>query len=106
MNREVNMADCCYSNRTAHHSEELKKSLVNRLNRIDGQVKAIRSMIEADVYCNDVLIQISAAKSALIEVSRILFEAHLKSCIVEQIQSGSTEIVDELQETIKRLMKS
>ncbi len=63
-------------------------------------------MIENDVYCNDVLIQLSAAKGALTEISRILFEAHLKSCIVEQIQSGSTEILDELQETIKRLMKT
>ncbi len=102
---EITVEDksCCQKN--AHHSEEFKRRLRGRLNRIEGQVKAIQRMIAEDVYCDDVLNQISSAKSALNGVGRSLLEAHMKSCVVEQIKEGRDEVVDELLYTINKLLK-
>ena len=97
---------CCYDGRKAHHSQDLKKKLINRLNRISGQIRGIQRMVEEDVYCDDVLTQIAAVKSALSGLANQLFEAHLSSCIYEQIQSGSHEIMDELKQTINRMVNN
>ncbi len=91
--------------RHAHHSEEMKKDFKNRLNRIEGQIRGVNRMISEDVYCDDVLNQISAVQSALISVSKLLLEAHMKSCIVEQLQEGKTEVIDEVMITINKLMR-
>jgi CsoR family transcriptional regulator, copper-sensing transcriptional repressor len=97
---------CCTQDaRSAHHSEALKGDLLKRLKRIEGQVRGIQSMIAQDVYCDDVLTQISAVRNALASASQKLFDAHMRSCITEQIQSGRTEVMDELQETIRRMLK-
>lgn len=96
----------CHPARKSHHEEETKRKLQNRLKRIEGQIAGIRKMIEDDQYCDDVLTQISAVRSALGSVAEMLFKAHLNTCILEQIRSGSEEIMDELQATIKRLMKN
>jgi DNA-binding FrmR family transcriptional regulator len=97
---------CCTNNgRSAHHTADFKTNLVKRLNRIEGQVRGIQSMIQGDTYCDDILTQISAVRSALSSVANMLFEAHTKSCISEQIQSGNKEVVDELLQTIRRMMK-
>ncbi len=96
---------CTHDNRSAHHDAEFKSDIVKRLNRIEGQVRGIQNMIERDIYCDDVLTQISAVRNALSSVSKILFEAHLRSCVTEQIQSGKTEVMDELLETIRRMLK-
>ncbi len=99
------MKECCYSERKAHHPADFKKKLINRLNRIEGQVRGVRKMIDQDVYCDDVITQITAIRSALSGLSKELFEAHLSSCILEQIQSGSDEIMEELKLTVRRLLK-
>ena len=91
--------------RNAHHSEELKKSFRDRLNRIEGQVRAVNRMIAEDIYCDDILNQISAVQSALTSVSKLILEAHMKSCVVEQIQEGKTEVIDEVMKTINKLMR-
>jgi CsoR family transcriptional regulator, copper-sensing transcriptional repressor len=96
---------CTHEGRSAHHSDEFKVNLVKRLNRIEGQVRGIQAMVQGDIYCDDVLTQISAVRSALSSVANMLFEAHTKSCITEQIQSGNKEVVDELLQTIRRMMK-
>ncbi len=96
----------CHVARKSHHDVETKKKLVNRLKRIDGQISGVIKMIEEDQYCDDILTQISAVRSALGSVAELLFKAHLNSCILEQIRSGSEEIMDELQATIKRLIKN
>jgi len=97
---------CCSNNeRSAHHSEEFKRSLLKRLNRIEGQVRGIHNMVAGDIYCDDILTQVSAVRSALSSVSQLLFDAHMRSCITEQIQSGKTEVMDELLETIRRMLK-
>ncbi|HPS39200.1 MAG TPA: metal-sensitive transcriptional regulator [Candidatus Cloacimonadota bacterium] len=99
------MDKCCHDPRKAHHNETFKKKLSNRLNRIQGQVRGVQKMIEEDVYCDDIITQISAIRSALASLSKELFEAHLNSCILEQIQSGSPTILDELKKTIDKMTK-
>lgn len=91
--------------RMSHHSEETKQSLTVRLNRIEGQIRGIKGMIEKNTYCDDVLIQIAAVQSALKSVSGLLLENHMKSCIVERILAGEEEVVDDLLVTIKKMMK-
>lgn len=91
--------------RKAHHTGEVKSSLIKRLNRIEGQIRGISKMISEDIYCDDILNQMSAVDSALKGVKRLLLENHLKECVVEQIQEGRVEVVDELMITIGRMMK-
>lgn len=91
--------------RKSHHSDKLKSSLVSRLNRIEGQVRGIKGMIEKDTYCDDVLNQISAIQSALSGVGKLLLEGHMKSCVTERLQEGDKEVIDELLITIQKLMK-
>ncbi|HLO12143.1 MAG TPA: metal-sensitive transcriptional regulator [Pseudoneobacillus sp.] len=98
---------CCHdmSERKSHHSDKVKNNLVTRLNRIEGQIRGIKGLIEKDTYCDDVITQISATQSALNSVAKVLLEGHLKSCVVERIQEGDMEVLDEVIVTIQRLMK-
>ncbi len=94
-----------YPDRTTSRSRKMKFSLVSRLNRIEGQVRGIKGMIEKDCYCDDVLNQIFAVQSAMKSVGLLLMEHHIKTCIVRDIQSGEMEVLDEMLETIKKLVK-
>ena len=89
----------------AHHSQELKAKMISRINKIEGQVRGIRRMIENDIYCDDILNQFSSVEAALNGVKKILLEAHLKSCVVEQIRDGRDEVIDEVLVTIKKMLK-
>ncbi|MDX9757750.1 MAG: metal-sensitive transcriptional regulator [Bacteroidota bacterium] len=91
--------------RQSHHSEKLKSNLTSRLNRIEGQVRGVKRMIDEDVYCDDVLNVIASIQSALNGVGTLLLENHLKSCVVEQLRDNDPEIMDELMQTIRRMMK-
>lgn len=91
--------------RTAHHDEMTIKELVNRLNRIEGQVRGVKGMIERHVYCDDVLNQITSVQSALDGVSKLLLEKHFKSCVKERMSQGDDEVIDELLKTIFRMKK-
>jgi DNA-binding FrmR family transcriptional regulator len=93
------------SDRKSHHSDITKKNLITRLNRVEGQIRGIKGLIEKDTYCDDVITQIAATQAALNSVAKILLEGHLRSCVVERIQEGDHEVVDELLTTIQRLMK-
>ncbi|OMP68384.1 metal-sensitive transcriptional regulator [Domibacillus epiphyticus] len=93
------------SGRKSHHSEKTKKNLVTRLNRVEGQIRGIKGLIERDVYCDDVITQIAATQAALNSVAKILLEGHMKSCVLERIQEGDADVVDELLVTIQKLMK-
>ncbi|TEB05550.1 Copper-sensing transcriptional repressor CsoR [Pelotomaculum schinkii] len=93
------------SERRSHHSEKTIRELVSRMNRIEGQVRGIRGMIERHVYCDDILNQISSAQSALHGVARLLLEKHMKSCVAEQLQAGDEQVVDEVLKTIFKLIK-
>ncbi len=83
--------------------EELQKNLQNRLNRMIGQLNGIKNMISSNRYCGDVLTQVSAVESALQSFGYIVLQNHLQSCVVEQIQEGNTEILDEALDLIKKL---
>ena len=95
---------CCCS-KTTSRSEEQKKKLLNRLKRIEGQVRGLQTMIENDAYCNDILIQSSAVSAAMNGFNRELLAAHIHSCVVRDIRDGKDEVVDELITTIQKLMK-
>lgn len=101
-------AACSHSDhdeRKSHHSDKVKQGLSSRLNRIEGQIRGIKGMIEKDTYCDDVLTQIAAAQSALGSVAKLLLEGHIKSCVLERVQAGESEVIEELMITINKLMK-
>ncbi|GKU76134.1 metal-sensitive transcriptional regulator [Paenibacillus sp. L3-i20] len=105
---ETAQDNSCHSDpedRKSHHSDKLKQNLNSRLNRIEGQIRGVKAMIEKDTYCDDVLTQIAAAQSALGSVAKLLLEGHLKSCVVERIQAGENEVIEELLVTVNKLMK-
>lgn len=85
-------------------SQKQKDALVTRLNRVEGQVRGIKGMVEKDVYCDDILNQISAVQSALKSISKLILEGHMKSCLIERVQAGDTEVVDELLDTIEKML--
>lgn len=94
---------CC--DRRKQRSKQEVRELVKRLNRIEGQVRGIKSMVEEERYCVDILNQVSAVQAALNSFSKELLASHIHTCVVEDIQAGKIEAVDELCETIKKLMK-
>lgn len=85
--------------------EKLKKDLVNRLNRIEGQIRGIKGMVESDIYCDDILNQVASVQAAMRSFGKVLLESHMKSCIVNSIENGETQIIDELLKTMGKLMK-
>ena len=95
-------ACCC---RHKKRSEEEYKSLIHRLNRIEGQIRGIRGMVEKDVYCADILVQVAAANSALNAFSRELLSQHVRTCVADGLRAGSDEKLDELLKLLPKLMK-
>jgi DNA-binding FrmR family transcriptional regulator len=94
--------DCC---RHKHRERAEYDALIRRLNRIEGQVRGVKGMVEKDAYCTDILIQVSAIQSALNAFSRELLSSHIRTCVVSDLQNGQTEVVDDLLNTIQKLMK-
>ena len=91
--------------RTKERPEEEIKDLIHRLNRVEGQIRGIRGMIEKDAYCVDILNQVSAATSALNSFTRVLLENHIRSCVAEDIRRGQDDKLEELLATLQKLMK-
>ncbi|MTH51932.1 metal-sensing transcriptional repressor [Bacillus mangrovi] len=104
-NQAEPVAEHCIAERKSHHSELTKKNLTSRLNRIEGQIRGIKRLIEEDTYCDDVITQIAATQAALNSVGKLLLEGHMKSCVAERIKDGDPEILDEVLLTIGKLMK-
>ena len=98
------MENCC-CHRTKERSEEELRSLMNRLSRIEGQVRGIKGMLEKDAWCPDILVQVAAVTAALNAFNRELLSSHIKTCVIEDIRSGKDETVDELVQTLQKLMK-
>lgn len=92
-------------NKTTNRQDELKKKLINRLNKIEGQIRGLKNMIEDDSYCDDILTQISASKGALNGVSKLVLENHMKNCLVRDIRENRNDTIDELIITIERMLK-
>jgi DNA-binding FrmR family transcriptional regulator len=97
-------AECCCAKRTERPEDEYKR-LLNRLSRIEGQIRGIRGMVENDAYCADILIQSAAASAALNAFNRELLASHIRGCVVRDIRDGKDEVIDELVMTIQKLMK-
>ena len=96
--------NCCCT-KTKKRTEKEYKSLVNRLSRIEGQTRGIRTMVENDAYCTDILTQVSAVSAALNAFNRALLTEHIKTCVANDIRAGKDETIDELTDTLKKLMK-
>lgn len=111
MNGLVKEISCCQdktekdSHIRSHHDEKTIQQLIARMNRIEGQIRGIKGMIERRDYCDDVLNQISSAQAALDGVSKLLLEKHMKSCVRERLETGDTEVVDEVLKTVFRMMR-
>ena len=95
--------DCCM--RTKERSEEEYTDLIHRLNRVEGQIRGIKGMLEKNAYCVDILTQVSAANSALNSFTRVLLENHIRSCVAEDIRQGQDDKLEELLATLQKLMK-
>ena len=91
--------------RKSHHTDKTKSNLISRLNRIEGQIRGVKGLIEKDTYCDDVLNQIASIQAALNGVGKLLLEHHMKSCVVERIQDGDKDVISELLVTMNKLMK-
>lgn len=94
---------CCHKKK--ERSEEEIKALVNRLSRIEGQIRGIKAMLESDAYCTDIITQVAAANAALNSFNKELLAKHIRSCVSEDIKNDKTETVDELVCLIQKLMK-
>jgi DNA-binding FrmR family transcriptional regulator len=96
---------CASSGKIKERSEKEYKDLINRLSRIEGQIRGIKGMVEKSAYCVDILTQVSAVNSALSSFGRVLMSEHIKSCFVDDIRAGRDESVDELLNILQKLMK-
>jgi len=108
MDKNNECLDSCktreWCERTTVREDDLKSGLVKRLNRVEGQIRGIKGMIEKDVYCDDVLNQVSAAQAALNSINKLILENHIRGCLVKKIRNGDDEIVDELLVTIGKML--
>ena len=95
----------CCSHRTKERSDKEYKDLIHRLNRVEGQVRGIKRMVEEDAYCTDILIQVSAVNAALNSFNKVLLANHIRTCVAEDIRAGKEETIDKLVATLQKLMK-
>ena len=95
---------CCHEKTTKRNPQEQKK-LINRLNRIEGQIRGIRNMIEKDAYCTDILVQSAAVNAAVNAFNKELLASHIKGCVARDIREGDDDVIQELVDTLQKLMK-
>jgi DNA-binding FrmR family transcriptional regulator len=95
----------CGCRKTKERSEKEYKDLINRLNRIEGQVRGIKGMVEKDAYCTDILTQVAAVNAALNSFNKVLLSNHIKTCVIRDIKEGKEETVDDLLATLQKLMR-
>lgn len=88
-----------------HREGKEYNDMINRLNRIEGQVRGVKKMVEDDRYCPDILIQVSAVCAALNSFNKVLLSEHINTCVVENIKEGNTEVIGELCQTLQKLMR-
>ena len=96
---------CCHCHKTKQRTEGEYKKLMNRLNRIEGQIRGIKGMLEKDAYCTDILVQVAAVNSALNSFNKVLLANHIRTCVADDIREGKDATVDELVATLQKLMK-
>ena len=101
----VEEISCCCSHKTKERSPEEYRKLLNRLSRIEGQIRGIRSMVEKDAYCTDILVQSAAVTAAMNAFNKELLANHIRTCVVHELEAGNEAVVDELVTTLQKLMK-
>ncbi len=94
---------CCH--KTKERSEKEYKDLINRLNRIEGQIRGIKGMVEKNCYCPEILIQVAAANAALNSFNKVLLANHIRTCVAQDLHDGKDEAIDELVAVLQKLMK-
>ena len=94
---------CCA--KTTERSDEVRRKLINRLNRLEGQIRGLRGMVEKNIYCTDILTQVAAANAALNSFNKELLASHIRGCVANDIRDGKDEVIDELVQTLQKLMK-
>ena len=99
------MPEGCCCHKTKKRNTEEVGDLINRLNRIEGQIRGIRGMVERDCYCTDIIAQVAAATAALNSFNKVLLANHIRTCVADDIRQGKDETVDELVATLQKLMK-
>ena len=97
--------NCCCTHKTKNREPDEYKKLINRLNRIEGQIRGIKGMVEKDAYCTDILIQVAAVIAALNSFNKELLANHIRTCVANDIREGKDETIDELVNTLQKLMK-
>ncbi|WP_153732354.1 metal-sensitive transcriptional regulator [Sporosarcina obsidiansis] len=102
---DLSVDEAQISCRKSNHPDSVKTNLIHRLNRVEGQVRGIKGMIERDVYCDDIITQLSATQSALNSVANVLLDGHLKGCVKNRLAEGDEEVLDELLTTISKLIR-
>lgn len=100
-----NETKCCCCKRKKERSEKEYKDLINRLSRIEGQIRGIKRMLDEDYYCPDIITQVAAANAALNSFNKVLLANHIKTCVADDIRAGKDETIDELLNTLQKLMK-
>lgn len=105
MAEKMNEEKCCCSHKKKERSAEEYKKLINRLNRIEGQIRGIKGMVEEDAYCTDILVQSSAVTAAMNAFNKELLGNHIRTCVADNIRAGNDEIIDELVSTMQKLMR-
>ena len=103
-NESAEGAECCCGRKKVR-SEKEHRDLINRLNRIEGQIRGIKGMVEKDAYCIDILNQASAASSALSSFCKVLLSSHIRSCVAEDVRQGNEDKMDELVKTLQKMMR-
>ena len=98
-------ANCCCSDKTTQRTPEERKALLNRLRRIEGQVRGLQSMLDNDTYCTDILTQSAAITAAMNAFNRELLASHMRGCVARDIRAGKDEVIDELMATMQKLMR-
>ncbi len=99
------MEDTCCHHKTKKRSDEEYKKLIHRLNRIEGQIRGIRGMVEKNAYCPDILIQSSAVTAAMNAFNKELLASHIKTCVAQDIRAGNDDTIDELVAVLQKLMR-
>ena len=97
--------NCPCSSRKKNRDDKEYKDLITRLNRIEGQIRGLKRMIEENAYCPDILVQSAAANAAINSFNRVLMANHLRSCVISDLKDGNEETIDELVKTMQKLMK-
>lgn len=103
--KEDSQETSCCCHKTKERSEKEYKDLLNRLNRIEGQVRGVKGMVERDAYCVDILTQVAAINAALNSFNKLLLANHIRTCVADDIRAGHDEVIDELVKTMQKLMK-